>query len=40
MSFRDVLTRHCTLDEKKEADLIALAESRRGWLRQEFGAES
>ena len=40
MSFRDVLTRHCTLDEEKEADLIALAEGRRGWLRQEFGAES
>ena len=32
LTFREVLTRHCTLDEQSESDLIALIESKQQFL--------
>jgi hypothetical protein len=38
LSFREVLTRHCELDESSEEALISLVEQRRDWLLSEFVA--
>lgn len=38
LGFRHVLTEHCGLREDDEAGLISLAEQRRAWLADEFGA--